>query len=169
MILTDYYRFERVASKAKTRLDCVASTKSYPPFEEKRCTRATKASDKRDAVNNGGLIIYYGNVPDKYKARQERKPDKSISIKGNNLSSVYVPDIEAPFAYGDFANTTDALLFVYDGLADINGAIQAGAVLEVFVARGKTGHQKGLYEMLVDGALDAELAALREQATKEAL
>lgn len=169
MILTDYYRFERIASKAKTRLDCVASTNSYPPLEDKRCTRATKASDKRDAINNGGLIVYLGDVPDNFNASHKRKADKNISLKGNNVSSVYVPDIETPMGYGDFANTTDALLFVYDGLEVINGAVQAGAILEIFVARGKTGHQKGLYDMLVDGALDDELATLRGQATSKAI
>ena len=32
-ILTDYYRFERIATKSKTRLDCVASTGSYPELD----------------------------------------------------------------------------------------------------------------------------------------
>ena len=42
MILTDYYRFERIKFKSKTRLDCVSSTKTYPQFEEKRADKYTK-------------------------------------------------------------------------------------------------------------------------------
>lgn len=45
MILTDYYCFERLASKSKTRLDCTASTMSYPEFEEKRCTKPQRATE----------------------------------------------------------------------------------------------------------------------------
>lgn len=36
MIITDYYKFEKTALLSASRMDCVASTKSYPEFEEKR-------------------------------------------------------------------------------------------------------------------------------------
>ena len=59
MILTDYYRFERVAKKAKHRMDCTASTESYPEFENRRATKAYRETEKRDAIKIGDLIIYW--------------------------------------------------------------------------------------------------------------
>lgn len=63
MILTDYYKFERVASKAKSRMDCTTSTHSYPEFEDRTATRANKATEKRDATDVGDIIIYYHYCP----------------------------------------------------------------------------------------------------------
>lgn len=163
MILTDYYRFKKIALKSKMRLDCVASTKSYPELEEKRATRTTKESSKFDATSVGDLVVYYGNVPDRYNGDVHRKADKAISVKGKNLSSVYVPDPESGFAYGDFKGTKDALLFCIN-IEVIDGKIQAGGTLEVFIARGKSKDRVPLYNVLCDGGLDEEMEALRQQA-----
>ena len=101
MYLTDYYRFDRVATKAKMRLDCTASTESYPEFEEKRATKQQRATEKRDATNAGDLVVYYGDVPDQFGGDVHRKADKSLTIKSKNLSSIFVPDPRGCFAYGD--------------------------------------------------------------------
>ena len=163
-ILTDYYKFSRVATKSKTRLDCVASTASYPEFEERRATKATRATEKRDATNVGDLVIYYGGVPECFGGDVHRKTDKSITIKGKNLSSVYVPDPSNNLAYGDVRGTADALLFVFDSVEVINGLIQAGATVEIFIARGKSKDRVPLYNLLSDGELDEELNDLRQRA-----
>ena len=162
-ILTDYYCFEKVALKSKTRLDCTASTRSYPEFEDKRATKPTKGTDKRDATNIGDLVIYLGDVPEQFGCNAQRKADKSISIKGKNLSSVYVPDITNNYAYGDVKGTADALLFVFDDMQIVDGCIISGAV-EVFVARGKSHDKVGLYNLLCDCELDEEMAELRARA-----
>jgi hypothetical protein len=167
-ILTDYYKFSRVATKAKLRLDCVASTESYPEFEERRATKATKATEKRDATNVGDLVIYFGDVPEQFGGDVQRKADKSITIKGKNLSSVYVPDPSNNLAYGDIRGTADALLFVFDGVEVVNGVIQAGATLEIFIARGKSKDRVPLYNLLSDGELDEELNDLRQRAVTKA-
>lgn len=166
MKLTDYYKFERLATKSKLRMDCTASTGSYEPLEEKRATKATRATEKKDATNVGDLVIYYGDVPSRFGGEVHRKADKSISIKGNNMSSVYVPDVKSGFAYGDFRATSDALLFVFQSLNTPNGVIEAGAVIEVFVARGQRNNARQLYTLLADGELDDEMNALRAEATK---
>lgn len=163
-ILTDYYKFSRVATKAKLRLDCVASTESYPEFEERRATKATKATEKRDATNVGDLVIYFGDVPEQFGGDVHRKADKSITIKGKNLSSVYVPDQSNNLAYGDVRGTADALLFVFDGVEVVNRVIQAGATVEIFIARGKSKDRVPLYNLLSDGELEEELNDLRQRA-----
>lgn len=162
-ILTDYYKFERKALIAKTRMDCTASTKSYPEFENKRATKAIKASEKRDATNAGDLIIYYGDVSNKYGGNIQDKAGKAISIKGNNLSSVFVPEPNSGLGYGDVRGTDDALLFVID-LHTIDDAIQAGGTIEIFIARGASKDQVPLYNLLADGGLDDEMEYLRKQA-----
>lgn len=165
--LTDYYRFERLATKSKTRMDCTASTQSYPDFEEKRATKATNASEKKDATRVDTLIAYYGDVPSRFVAEPQRKAGKALSMKGRNVSSIFVPDGRKDLGYGDVYGTADALLFVFKNLDTVDGAIQAGGVLEVFVARGKAKDCLPLYNLLSDGELDAEMAALREQAKTE--
>lgn len=163
-ILTDYYCFERIATKSKTRMDCTASTKSYPEFEDKRATKANKATEKRDATEIGDLVIYFGDVPEVFGGVVHRKADKAITLKGKNLSSVYVPDPSTNFGYGDVRGTADALLFVFDGLAVVDGLIPNGAAIEVFVARGKSKDRVPLYNLLSDGALDEEMSELRAKA-----
>lgn len=165
MIVTDYYKFERVARKAKTRMDCVASTHSYPEFEDRVATKANKETEKRDKTEVGDLVIYYSNVPPQFKASAHDKANKCISIKGKNVSSVYVPDINKSIAFGDCKGTTDALLFVFSKLQTINGAIQDGATIEVFVARGKSKDSIPLFNLFSDGELDEELEVLRKKAT----
>ena len=163
MILSDYYHFDKVAKKSATRLDCTASTGSYPEFEDKRATKPTKANDRRDATNVGDLVIYLGDVPKQYGGNAQRKADKSLTIKGKNLSSMYVPDVTNNFAYGDVRGTTDALLFVFDNLVIVDGRVISGG-LDVFVARGKSRDRVSLYNLLCDGELDEEISSLKEMA-----
>lgn len=165
MILTDYYRFDRLASKANSRMDCTFSTHSYPEFENRTATRANKATEKRDATKLGDILIYYNNLPTLFAGSAHRKVDKSISIKGNNLSSVYVPDITKNIAYGDFKGTTDALLFVFTNLEVVNGVIQEGGIIEIFVARGKSKDRVPLFELFASGELDEEMNELKSRAT----
>ena len=156
-VLTDYYVFEKIATKSKTRLDCTASTMSYPEFEEKRATKAT---------NIGDLLVYFGDVPEQFGGNIHRKADKAITIKGKNLSSVYVPDPSNNFGYGDVRGSADALLFVFEGVEVVNGVIPTGAAIEVFVARGKSKDRVPLYNLLTDGELDEEMSELRARANE---
>ena len=167
MILTDYYRFERVAKKAKHRMDCTASTESYPEFENRRATKGYRETEKRDAIKIGDLIIYWVAPDSHMRANRKRKADRSITIKSDNLSSVYNWQREGDywFAYGDFKGTTDALLFIYR-VKEADAAIQAGAVIEIFVSRGKSNECNTLCNLYTDGELDEEMNALREQVTK---
>ncbi|KXO15331.1 MAG: hypothetical protein E6507_06180 [Prevotella bivia] len=165
MILTDYYKFERLSTKTKHRMDCTISTHCYPEFENKAATKASRATEKRDAINVGDIIIYYHDVPENYGGDVHRKAGKSITFKSNNLSSVYMPDPTKEIAYGDFRGTTDALLFVFHNLNVINGVTQQGSVIEVFVARGKSKDRVPLFEMLSDGELDDEMNELRKKAS----
>ena len=164
MILTDYYRFERVVTKSKLRLDCTASTASYPTFEEKRATKATKPSINRDGTKIGDLLIYFCDVPTIYNSSVQRKATKSITIKGENLSSVFVPDLGYNYAYGDIKNTADGLLIKFIDFKVINGVPNNGAILEIFVARGKSKDIKAVYNLATDEELNEEMNLLREKA-----
>jgi hypothetical protein len=167
MILTDYYRFDRLATKAKTRLDCTASTQSYPTFEENRATRTTQATEKRDATNEGDLIVYYNDLPKTFSGEAQRKADKSMTMKGKNLSSVFVPDPASNYAYGDINGTGDAVMLVFHDFTVTNGVIQQGAAVELFIARGKEHEQIAVYNLLCDGELDEEMNLLRGRASKQ--
>ncbi len=165
--LTDYYRFERLATKSKTRMDCTASTQSYPEFEEKRATKGVKESESHDETVAESLVVYYGGVPDGFGGNVHRKAGKALTLKSKNLSSIFVPDPRSGLGYGDVRDTGDALLFVFKNLNTVNGVIQAGGVIEMFVARGKANDSAALYNLLSDGELDDEIEALRGQARAE--
>ncbi len=155
MILTDYYRFEKLeGQKSRMRIDCTASTRSYDPLERYR--------DKK-----GMLKCYIGD--NTYtKAGQSGRSDLSLSYK-DHISSIFAPDIKLPFWYGDFHNTADAALLVCHNVAFIDGAIQPGAEIEVFVARGQRANRQGLFNMLVDGELSGEVEELKKRAVTESV
>lgn len=165
MILTDYYRFEKLPNQiAKGRMDCTASTSSYPQLEDKRFTTSRKKTEKRDAINIGDLIIYLGDVPERFGSKGKRRADKSITLKSENLSSIYFPSIEKNLAFGDFRGTSDALIFIFSDCTEVDGRISDGSTLEIFVARGKARNVVSLFQMLTDGELDEELDELRDKA-----
>lgn len=152
MILTDYYRFERIeGTKSKMRIDCTASTQSHPRFESLR----NKA---------GSLFFYFGNVPDNFSTHAKRRADKAIT-KTENVSSIYVPNVELCLGYGDFRHTTDALLFIYSD--DYTADNTPPTRIEIFVARGQKNNQNGLFNLLADGQFADEIEALRKQAINE--
>ena len=152
MILTDYYRFEKLPDqRSKLRIDCTASTGKYNPLEVLR----NKAGD---------LFLYIGDNTHT-KAGKERKADLALS-RTAHISSVYNQDWDLPYWYGDMKGTTDAFLFVHHNTEFINGGIQAGAIIELFVARGHRNNRSQLYNTLSDGELDEEMNALRAQVTE---
>lgn len=166
-MITDYYRFVRVAKHSATRMDCEASTKSHPFMEDLRGTRTCKETEKSDALNKGDLKIYVVKTPANFDCTTERKADLSVTIGRKNLSQIYKPvdSLNMPFAYGDVNGTSDAIIFVLRDLQTINGRIKQGAVLEVFVCRGMLNNQVALYNMACNGELDEEMEAMREKAT----
>ena len=153
MILTDYYKFVKFSGqKSKMRVDCVTSTRSYNDLERFRNRK-------------GELKIYVGR--NTYTAAgNEGKSDLSISCN-EHISSIYIPNLKEPYGFGDARGTRDALLFAAKGVSFVNGGIVEGAELEVFVARGQSGNSRGLYECLLDGGLNEEMAALRQKAVAE--
>jgi hypothetical protein len=149
MILSDYYKYERLANqRSKSRMDCTISTKTYPDFDEKS-------------------FIYIG-ATDHIKANRHRKTDLSItSGKGKHVTSVFPTDLENGLAYGDNKGTTDLLLFVSQNFSiAADGCIADGATIEVFVARGKKHERNVINNLFLDGQLDIEIEQLRQKSTK---
>jgi hypothetical protein len=149
MILTDYYCFERlIGGKSKMRLDCTASTKTYPDFEEKG-------------------FIYIG-ANDHVKASRHRKADLSVtSGRGKHITSIFPTDLKNGLAYGDNQGTTDLLLFVSQNFnIEADGRITDGATVEIFIARGKKSEKNQVNNLFLDGQLDIEISALRQSVTK---
>jgi hypothetical protein len=145
MILSDYYYFEHLPEcKSTTRFDCTASTKSNPDFEIMR-------------NKEGRLFLYYGDVPENFKADAKRKADKVLT-KTKSISSVYVPDVSKPLAFGDVRGTKDAILFVFNTDA---------TAFELYVARGQKNNRGALYNLLADGELTDEIAELKQRAVTE--
>jgi hypothetical protein len=167
MILTDYYRFSRLATKSKTRMDCVASSQTYDPLEDKRADKETRSTEKRDGTQVGDLVVYFGDVPENFGGDVHRKADKSLTAKGKNLSSIFVPDPSNNIGYGDMRGETDALIFVFKDLLTANGRILDGGELEVFVARGYSKNKIAIFNAVENGELDEEMSQMRAMAKEE--
>lgn len=163
-VFNHYYKFCRLVTKAKSRMDCTNSTKSYPTFETKRATKPVKESVRFDATNVGDLVIYWG-IPDKHiKAHNKRQADRSITLKGENLTSVYIYDEfedDTKLAFGDIKGTSDGVIMLYN-IEEVNGVIQDGCWLEMFIACGKSNEVRAICQQIQDGDLDEEIKRLRE-------
>ena len=155
MILTDYYKYQRKevfkkdgTLKSKNRLDCTASTKSYPDFELKS-------------------FVYIGENTHT-KAGVKRKSDLALtSGAGKHITSIYKPDLERGFAYGDVKGTADLLLFVTTNFSiAADGTITDSAAVEVFICRGKKFDKNAVFNLLTDGELNNEIAQFRAAVTK---
>jgi hypothetical protein len=142
MILTDYYKGENLPECKKTRYNVTASTGSYEYFETKLKTKT------------GCLAFYFGDVPPYFRFAGNDKPDKAIT-KGDNISSVFVPDVTLPFGFGDVKNTSDAILLIFS---------KDWQTIEIFIARGQRNNKRNLYHLLCDGELDHDIEKLRTQA-----
>ena len=150
MIITDYYKFERLATQKrpnKNRLDCTASTNSYHDIKLSH--------------------IYIGENRHT-KAGTKRKSDLAMtSGAGKHITSIYKPDLERGFAYGDIRGTTDLLLFVTSDFGfDADGRILDCAVIEVFICRGKKSDKNAIFNLLTDGELENEINAIWDTVTK---
>jgi hypothetical protein len=140
MILDSLYILSKQGI-AKTRFDVNLCTGDYEVFEMMRNPK-------------GKLFFYYTDVPDNFRANIKRRTDKSITNRsGRNVSSVFVPDLTLPFAYGDVKGTNDAILFLFN---------DEQAVIELFIAKGKRNNRVGLFQLLMDGQLQNEMEALRK-------
>lgn len=153
MILTDYYKFAKLpGGKSKMRMDCVASTKSYDGFEALRNKK-------------GELFVYVGD--NTYTQAGERgKSDMALS-RGVHITSLCTTDIALPCWYGDFKNTSDAMMMIHTGFDRYDGAIAEGSTIEVFIARGQRSNRHNLFTEFVDGERNDEIEALRQRAISE--
>ena len=79
-------------------------------------------------------------------------------------SSIYNPDLELPYWYGDMKGTADAFIFVHRDAKFVEGKIQPGAIVEVFIARGQRNNREALYNAVCEGEYDDEMQGLRERA-----
>jgi len=147
MILTDYYKFEKLPEqKSKLRIDCTASSKSYPEFEALR-------------NKEGNLFVYFGDVPDRFSGNIHRKADKAIT-KINNISSVFVPDVTRQIAFGDVRGTQDALLMAFNATY---------SEIDVFVARGQKNNVRQLFNLFADNELEREMLDLKLMVAADAV
>ena len=94
-----------------------------------------------------------------------RKADKILSMKTKSVSSLYIPDASVPYGYGDAKETSDALLFIFDGFEEVDGCLHGE--VEIFVCRGNAHNKQNLYTNLVEGYLDEEIERARGRAVKE--
>ena len=141
-----YYKMQEIKRLKSKRLDCVASTGEYPPFE----AIAKKAK-------NGRFHFYLTGIPENFSAEAVRRADMAI-IKTRNISSLYIPDpLNHPYVgYGDYSD--DALLFILS---------QDLREMEILVVEGQKHNSKALWTCLANGDLNGEISRLRREAVPQ--
>lgn len=144
MILSDYYKLERLpefANRKTPRYDCTASTGRYPLFERMAAASRVKR-----------FFCYYNGIPGSFSDIARQQAERAIT-NTKNISSVFIPDLHSPlYGFGDVKGTLDAILFIFS--PDYQ-------TMEIFISRGNKMNQRGVYNLLVSGQLNGELAALR--------
>ncbi len=142
MILTYYYKMADITNLKSHRMDCVASSGKYEPFE-----RIGKRSKDRQ--------VYFYLKSNPYNTiNYRRKADRVITVFRENISSVYTPS-DPLKGYGDINGTNDACLFIMSG---------DDKQMEVFVARNWKNNSLNLYQQFENGNLEKEMQALRDEA-----
>lgn len=148
MILTDYCKGQKLKeNKAQYRYEITQSSMEYDKFQ-------LLLINKRNP-NPGGWSFNFVPRPKKWEG--EESPDMAITKGSENISSVYIPETELPYGYGDIKGTNDACLVIFN--TDYKKA--AITTIELFVARGQKHNRKNLWFELVDGELDHEIEFLR--------
>ena len=149
MILTDYYRAERL-TQSKCRYDITTSTQSYDYFE-------SLLINKR-GFNIGGHSINCVARPDRWKASRS-----SLALtKGScNITSIKRPDLESNIAFGDINGSKDGCIIVFNPDYQSQGI----ASLEIYIARGLRNDTNGLWNFFVDGELNQEVEILKKTST----
>lgn len=148
MILTDYYRGERL-TEAQSRFDVTASTGEYDLFESLLINKKV--------FNIGGLSFNFIHRPDKWTGK---KTDYAITKGSHNITSVKRPDIKTPFGYGDIKGSNDGCIIVFN-----HDFKEAGInAIEIIIARGLRNDTNSLWDLFTDGELKTEVEALRKKA-----
>lgn len=138
MILDTCLTFGNSSTKSKQRRELVSMSDVYEPVYKPN--------------KNGECWVYLADAS-RIKARTGRQPDMTLCTReANHVSSVFIPDVERPYGYGDVKGTSDGLLFVFN---------ERG--FELFVCKGKKTNIHTLYSMLRDGELDSEMESLRKR------
>jgi hypothetical protein len=147
MILTDYYKGEKLTAK-KSRFDIVASSGDYDLFESLLINQR--------AFNIGGLSFNLVTRPERWK---KKNADLAICKGSHNITSLLRPDLSLNFAFGDINNTLDAAVFIFNPDWKETGI----TAIEIFIARGLKNDLNSLWDLLIDGELDEEIEILRKK------
>lgn len=166
-IFSECYIFGKVARKAKTRLDCIACTGGYAGFEVLRATKRQRETAFRDALNIGDLICYLNKRPEHFRDTIGTPSIIMTKRGGSNLSTIYVPYLQKGVGFGDFANTTDAIIFILRDITMSNGKIGPNAMIEVYIARNRGIYAKDLYSRVMQGLYSDELIMLKQKAMEK--
>lgn len=157
MIFTDYYKFEKLPSKSKTRLDCVASTGSYLPLEGLRPLGRDKGR------------IHISLLANYTRAKEEKLSDWALDAPDpvGHITSLCKIGTGVSLYYGDFRGKEDAMIIKPSTPSFIADGVIEGTAFEVFIARGYKADMLNLYNECLDGELDGEMESLRNIAKPE--
>lgn len=150
MTFTDTYLFKHI-SKSATRLDVVSSTMSNDAFEQ-------PITNKK-----GEQFLYFcGDTHSKGKA----KADYAITHGSYHMTGVFTIPGER-YGYGNIKGTNDALIFDLRNLTIIDGKIEDGAEMIIYIARGMARDARQLCQLVNSGEFDGEFLTLQSRMTSK--
>lgn len=138
------YRFKQILD-SKTRLDCIASTRNYRPFEALR--------------NRAGRLVIKVINGKRIKKRPNKIPPFAIEHNGTNtewITSVYIKDKTILRGFGDFYGTNDAIIAVWKNCKTEdfeNEDIPKGAILDIYIF-GSFSNSPFIHDMFIAGKLN---------------
>lgn len=166
MTIAGYYRFERLTDevraangiRSKQRLDCTKHSGDYTGLT--------------NFVNSKGQLFFYLTPAREFvSADSKRVADWSLTNNSQNLSSVFIEDLDFPHLGYGYCNANRLLtngqpnpMFEYrlDGyLFLVNPAY---TVIEMLVIPDGRNLISLHYQKLIDGGYDSEIKTLRDEA-----
>lgn len=152
-----YYKLEKLSEqlrkqhkiRSKTRLDCVQyvdSRNRLKPF-----------------ISSKSQLFFYLTEPRNFvKANSDRTADWALTVRGQNLTSLYLDDLEFPQFYYGYPNKSKRSPFSNDGyLFVVNDDM---TVIELFIIKNGRNLISAYYQELIDGTFKSEMQQLRNQA-----
>ena len=140
-MLASMYLFEAIGKVGSlNRLDCVASTKDYTPFERMRGKRGG---------NRWRLYVYYAPTPHTKAVKRGRSP---MSIThGKHISALFFLNPQIPIAYGDYNG--DAIIFDCRLLSVDRNHARIGSRIACYIINGQAGNAGRICNDIIRGRL----------------
>ena len=153
-----YYKLEKLSEELR---------KQHKIRSNKRldCTQYLDTRNRlKNFTSSKGQLYFYLTEPRNFvKANSNRIADWALTVAGQNLTSLYLDDLEFPQFYYGYPDKSKRSPFANDGYLFV--ANDDVTTIELFIIANGRNLISAYYQELIDGTFKNEMQQLRNQAT----